>query len=169
MDIEIQSAQARDKSILRNLMELYVYDFSEFTDWDVDEHGLFGYKYLDHYWTDSSRHPFFITISRKLAGFVLVRIIDPSNHERNYSIAEFFVLRKYRRQGVGQAVAHRIFDMFPGQWSVSQIEANYPAQIFWRKVISEYTGGEFEEEHLDEHGSKHLVQRFRAKDTGKER
>jgi predicted acetyltransferase len=165
LDIEIQSAQVKDKSILRNLMELYVYDFSEFTKWDVNEHGLFGYKYLDHYWTDSDRHPFLITVSGQLAGFVLVRAIDSSNHERTHSIAEFFVLRKYRCQGVGRAVAHRIFDMFPGQWSVSEIEDNYPAQVFWRKVISEYTSGEFEEEHLQNHESKRVVQRFRTKGT----
>ncbi len=165
VNIEIQSAQVKDKSILRNLMELYVYDFTEFMQWDVDEHGLFGYKYLDHYWTDPDRHPFLIRVSGKLAGFVLVRDMNSSNQERTHSIAEFFVLRKYRRQGVGREVARRVFDMFPGQWSVKEIENNHSAQIFWRRVISEYTGGDFEEEHLQNEKSKGVVQRFRTKGT----
>ncbi len=165
LDIEIQAAQIKDKSIIRNLMELYVYDFSELTKWDVDEHGLFGYKYLDHYWTDSDRHPFLIMVSGRLAGFVLVRAIDSPDQEPTHSIAEFFILRKYRRQGVGRAVAHRIFDMFPGQWSVSQIEDNHSAQVFWKKVIGEYTSGKFEEEHLQDHKSKQLVQKFRTRGT----
>ncbi len=165
VDIEIQAAQIKDKSIIRNLMELYVYDFSEFTEWDVDEHGLFGYKYLDHYWTDSDRHPFLIMVSGRLAGFVLVRAIESPNQEPTHSIAEFFILRKYRRQGVGRAVAHRIFDMFPGQWSVSQIEDNHIAQVFWHKVIAEYTSGEFGEEHFQDHKSRHVVQKFRTQGT----
>lgn len=167
MDIEIQPAQIKDKSIIQNLMELYMYDFSEFTQWDVNEHGLFGYKPFDHYWTDPDRRPFLITVSGQLAGFVLVRAADSPDQERTYSIAEFFVLRKYRRQGVGRAVAQRIFDIFPGQWSVKQMESNYPAQLFWRQVIWEYTRGEFEEERLQNQESKQefQVQRFRTKGT----
>ncbi len=165
MDIEIQPAQLQDKSILRHLMELYVYDFSELEKWDVDEHGLFGYKYLDHYWTEHDRHPFLIRVSGKLAGFVLVRAIDSSDDEPTHSIAEFFVLRKYRRQGVGRQVAHRIFDMFPGRWSVSQLANNVAAQVFWRKVISEYTGGNFEE-HQQVGAPIRFFQRFRSRRTG---
>ena len=48
-------------------------------------------------------------------------------------------------QGVGRAVACQIFDRFPGQWRVAQDEGNLPAQAFWRRVISQYTGGRSEE------------------------
>ncbi len=164
VEIELHSAQLSDKTILRHLIELYGYDFSEFTKWDVDEHGLFGYKYLDQYWTEADRHPFLIRASGRLAGFVLVRTGDSSSQEPVRSMAEFFVLRKFRRQGVGREVARRIFDMFPGRWSVPQVEDNYPAQVFWRKVISEYTSGEFEEEHLQSREAKRgIVQKFRTK------
>ena len=50
MNIEVHQASLEDKTILRNLMELYAYDFSEFDHCDVDAHGLFGYNRLDHYW-----------------------------------------------------------------------------------------------------------------------
>jgi hypothetical protein len=62
MDIEIQQAFLEDKTILRNLLELYVYDFSEFDQSDVDVHGLYGYERLDHYWTEPERHPFIIRV-----------------------------------------------------------------------------------------------------------
>ncbi|OMD34860.1 hypothetical protein BSK56_33410, partial [Paenibacillus borealis] len=58
---------------------------------------------------------------------------------------EFFVMQKYRRSGVGTWAAHRLFDMFPGDWKVSQIRANTPARNFWHRVIGSYTGGEFQE------------------------
>lgn len=47
--IELQEITADQNSVLRNLMEKYLHDFSEFDGEDVDEHGLFGYRYIDFY------------------------------------------------------------------------------------------------------------------------
>lgn len=58
------------KMILRNLMELYQYDMSDFEEEgenDVNAYGLFDYRYLDHYWTEEGRSPFFIMNVGKLA------------------------------------------------------------------------------------------------------
>ena len=146
MDIKLERALINEKSILRNLLELYNYDFTEFDPDDVDEHGLYGYKYLDHYWTDEDRYPFLIRVDGNLAGFVLVREIGINSLNHNiYSIAEFFVMRKYRNVGVGKKVANIVFNMFHGEWKVAQIEKNVPAQCFWRSIISEYTKNNFEE------------------------
>jgi predicted acetyltransferase len=147
MTVEIRPASSSDKHILRNLMELYLHDFSEFEDLDVDEHGLYGYERLDHYWLEAERHPFLIRVAGKLAGFILVR--DSRDQPVTHSIAEFFVVRKYRRQGVGRLAAWAMFDQFPGAWNVCQEETNRPAQAFWRKVIGEYTRGNYAEEQLD--------------------
>ena len=57
MNVDICEAYVEDKLILRGLMELCRHDYSEFNHEDVDEHGLFGYNHLDHYWTESGRHP----------------------------------------------------------------------------------------------------------------
>jgi predicted acetyltransferase len=54
-------------------------------------------------------------------------------------------MKKYRKAGVGKAAANTVFNMFKGEWKVAEIEANFPAQKFWRKVIGEYTDGKFEE------------------------
>jgi predicted acetyltransferase len=147
MKVELQRVSLEHKHVLRNLIELYLHDFSEYDGADVDEQGLFGYEYLDRYWLESERHPFLIRVNGKPAGFVLVRKIqaEPVTH----SIAEFFVMRKYRRHGIGRQAASSIFDMFPGQWSVSQEAGNLPAQVFWRRVIAEYTHGTYSEEHLN--------------------
>lgn len=141
MKLEIQRIPIEQKSVLRNLIELYSHDCSEFNDDDIGEHGFFGYKYIDHYWTESGRHPFLIWADGKLAGFVLVRQCPVDVHR----IAEFFIMRKYRRMGLGEEVACRIFKMFPGRWEVEQEAGNYPAQSFWRKTIAGCTRGHFEE------------------------
>lgn len=121
VEIRLEKVSYEDKAVLRNLLELYMYDFSEFRegDNDVNEHGLYGYKYLDHYWTEPGRHPFLVRVGTKLAGFVLVRTTRMSDESTCYSTAEFFIMRKYRHQGIGQAVAFQVFDMFPGRWRVA--------------------------------------------------
>ena len=159
MDIAICPVTIEDKSVLGNLLELYEYDSSEFSGSEANEHGLYGYKYLDHYWAETGRHAFLIRVSGRIAGFVLVR--DSSNTGDTHSVSEFFVMRKYRRRGIGKIVAHRIFDMFPGRWHVAQEEANPSAQAFWRRVISEYTDGHFREISLDDWDGP--VQEFESK------
>lgn len=163
MEIELQQAGINDKPVLRNLMELYNYDFSEFENSDVDEHGLFGYRYLDHYWTDQDRDAFLIRVDGRLAGFALVRTIHDGPGGVINSIAEFFVMRKYRRHGVGREVARRIFDLFPGRWRIAQEAGNLPAQAFWRRIISEYTAGDFDEVSTDNEEWRGVVHTFRIK------
>ena len=75
-------------------------------------------------------------------------------------IAEFFVMRKYRRMGVGRTAAFAAFEQFPGHWEVSQIFQNLPAQHFWRKVIAEYTHGNYREVVLDNEVWQGPVQTF---------
>ncbi|SRR5581483_2939335 len=129
MAIEVIEAREADRSVLRHLLELYRYDFSEFDGADVDEHGEFGYRYLDNYWTEPDRHPYLIRSDGKWAGFALVRSGDPND------MAEFFVLRKYRRSGVGRDAAHAVLRRFPGRWTVRQLLTNTAASAFWRAAI----------------------------------
>lgn len=159
MKIEVLPASVDDKPLIQRMMELYQYDFSEFENTDLDSHGCFGYSYLDHYWKEKDRHPFIVRVDGRLAGFVLV------NHhtylpENEWSIAEFFIMRKYRRKGVGKTVAFHVFDQFRGKWEVQEMEANIPAQRFWRKVIGEYTGGRYREISLNNDLWKGPVQHF---------
>ncbi|ALS28940.1 GNAT family N-acetyltransferase [Paenibacillus cisolokensis] len=144
--ISIHRVEYDQKTTLRNLLELYKYDSSEFDPEDVNENGLYEYMYLDHYWTEEGRYPFFIRVNGKLAGFALVReIVTNDNNQTNYSMAEFFVMKKYRNQGVGQQASTELFNRFRGIWKVAQIESNKPAQIFWRKTIERYTNNNYQE------------------------
>ncbi|WP_291580331.1 GNAT family N-acetyltransferase [Clostridium sp. UBA6640] len=146
MKIEIIDASSNDKLVIRNMMELYNYDLSEYENADLNEHGLYDYNYLDNYWTEEDRHPFIIRVDAKLAGFVLVNKhgVDTS-FSIDYSIAEFFILKKYRKKGVGKAVAFNIFDRFHGVWEVKQLLDNKVSHVFWHEVIKEYTLNNFEE------------------------
>ncbi|GGH27102.1 GNAT family N-acetyltransferase [Paenibacillus segetis] len=140
--ITIHRVEYHQKPTLRNLLELYKYDFSEFDPEDVNENGRYDeYMYLDHYWTEEGRHPYFLRVDGLLAGFALIREIGTST----YSIAEFFIMKKYRHQGVGEHVATEMFNTFTGVWKVAQMETNKPAQTFWRKTIERYTNNNYQE------------------------
>jgi len=75
-------------------------------------------------------------------------------------ISEFFIMRNYRRRGVGAMVALHIFDMFPGKWEVQETANNRAAHAFWRKVIGDYTQGAYKEVFLRQVGWYGPVQTF---------
>jgi len=129
-------------------MELYQYDFSEFDGQDLDEHGWFGYGDLDYFWFEPTHAVFLITVDEKIAGFVLIdNEVVVTGNER--SVTEFFIMRKYRRQGVGKQAAIEVFRRLPAKWEVRVIEQNSPARDFWHRVIAEYTQDKFQEKWLD--------------------
>ncbi|MDE7262100.1 MAG: hypothetical protein K2N78_08615, partial [Oscillospiraceae bacterium] len=86
----------------KGIIRLYNYDFSVFSDDDINEYGYFGYPHIDDYWNDEGRYPFFIRAVGKLAGLVFVRsCCEHTDLSNPHNIAEFFVMKKYRNKGVG--------------------------------------------------------------------
>jgi predicted acetyltransferase len=110
-------------------MQFYHYDFSEFDDADVDPHGEYYHRYFDHYWTEPDRRPFLFRVGGAWAGLALVFTSVPRD------MSEFFVMRKYRRRGVGTDAATQLFARYPGAWTVRQQLANPAATAFWRTAI----------------------------------
>ncbi len=154
MNVSIEPVKYENKPVLRRMLQLYLYDFSEFEPFELDEHGEFGYRYLDHYWAPDAgeeRHAFFIVAGGRRAGFALVRVVNGIN-----VFAEFFVMRRYRRSGVGSAAAQAVFHRLPGTWLVHQVPGNLPAQAFWRRVTARVAAGPVVEQ-VDESG---VTQRF---------
>ncbi len=161
MIVQIKEALVEQKPILQRLMQLYQYDFSEIESCDVNEDGIYKYKYLDLYWTEPGRLPFLVYVEKKIAGFALINKHSYlSNDKTTRVVSEFFIMRKYRRQGIGTHVAQKIFGMFLGKWEVQQTENDKIAQSFWRKVINNYTQGDYKEVHLDNELWKGPVQIF---------
>ncbi|MCK5842754.1 MAG: GNAT family N-acetyltransferase, partial [Candidatus Sabulitectum sp.] len=49
----------------------------------------------------------------------------------------------YRRIGVGEAAARKVFDLYPGKWEIVQHPENKPSMDFWEKIVSEITRGQY--------------------------
>ena len=151
-DLRIIEAKESHKEILQRLLELYQYDLSVVTDDDVDQFGLYGYSYLDCYWVEEKRYPYLFLFREAFAGFALVNKVNwlPEN-DGAHSMAEFFVLKKYRRQGLGTVVAQYVINRFPGKWEIRILDENRSAIQFWRHVISNLTSGRFVERIPESH------------------
>lgn len=140
--VEISVAAARDRPVLANLMQLYIHDFSEFwagrTDGEIGEDGRFADYPLDAYWREADHVPLLLRKAGSLAGFALLNRAAHAGAGVERNMAEFFVVRKHRRSGVGAAAAQTIFTRYPGVWEVAVARRNLPALAFWRRTIANH-------------------------------
>lgn len=168
MHVELIEAPRSNEPMLERLMQLYAYDFSEFMGLDVGEDGRFsGGTPIASCWADPSRHPYVVRAGGRIAGFAIVDERSRLTGDREVAdMAEFFVLRKYRRRGVGAAAAARAFARFPRRWEVRQTAANVVATAFWRRAIAAYTGGAFRETRFDDARWRGPVQTFDGRAVG---
>src|SRR5216683_1643746 len=142
MSIELRDARRSpaDREWLTNVYPLYLHDLSEFD---------------DHYYTLDDRG---VWMPDHRASFALVNQA-PSPHMQpgmDFRMSEFFVLRKYRGQGVGRRAVITLFDRFRGKWEIFELTRNAIAISFWRRVIGEYGGGRHEEK-TDELGVRQII------------
>jgi predicted acetyltransferase len=132
MSVELTAVTDDHKDVLANLLQFYCYDFSEFDGEELTPHGTFVYRYLDHYFTEDDREACLISADGNLAGFTMTRRL--ADGTRN--VAEFFVVRRHRRHGVGRTAAHRMLRRHPGRWRLSFYHANHAAARFWPAVVA---------------------------------
>ncbi len=159
--ISLDPATRDERGVLENLLQLYVYDWSEIRPLDVGRDGRFDDYPLDAYWLEVWRHPFLLRVDGKLAGFALVSERSRLTGAAGVTdMAELFVMRRYRRKGVGRAAAFAAFDRFKGAWEVRQRTENVEATAFWRRAIDRYTNGSYTEHALNDSTWVGLVQRF---------
>lgn len=157
MAVSIELVPEEKKLVLWRLLQLYIYDFTEFEAMPMDEDGVFSYRYFDEYWAPAEgeeRYPYFIRADGVLSGFAMVRAVNGSN-----VMSEFFVMRRFRRGGVGSTAVKLILQALPGLWIIHEHPANLVAQEFWPRVVGEITGGRFEQEHGSDGA---LTQRFKT-------
>ena len=141
VNVDVTRALFEQEPIFANLIELYAHDFSEFIELKLGADGRFGYEHLQLYWREPNRHPFLIRVNGDLAGFVFVQRGSQMSAETDvWDMAEFFIVRGYRRLGVGTQVAHEIWRKFPGKWEVRAINRNQRAQNFWGRAIEAFLG-----------------------------
>ena len=127
---------------MHQLARLYRYDLSEFADWSVPVDADYIYPGLEDYW-GKGYLPLIIKVNGELAGFVILSD-EKCDLDSRYECVEFFVMRKFRGQGVGKHVALHLFNQYRGQWVIKQLASNKPANAFWNKIVADYTNDAYE-------------------------
>ncbi len=137
--VEVSVARPEERSALANLTQLYIHDFSEFwagtAEGELQDDGRFTDYPLDAYWCEPGRIPLLFRQDDRLIGFALLNAVGHGAWPVERNMAEFFIVRKHRRGGVGTAAARRVFSLYPGAWEVAVARKNLGALAFWRQAI----------------------------------
>jgi len=161
----ITKAEQNDKHILRHVMTLYLHDLSEFnSDLEINQrNGLFEFDVLDWFFEKEGLTPFFIRMDDdKTIGFILLQSGPFSNPEfADYVLNSFFIMKKYRRQGLGRAACKVFFEQLPGRYAISQIKTNTPAIEFWKNVYKSLNIEYYEKEEQED-GHEVIYQYFQV-------
>ena len=159
-DVEVRKAQTEDRLPISRMLELYQHDLSDIWDQDLDVHGEYGYA-LDRYWSAEECHPFVATVQGRYAGFALVDNAVKVGASGRW-MDQFFIVKKYRKHGLGRVLAREVLAGLPGSWEVGEMLNNLPAQAFWRRVIADFTQGRFTEHKLTGGWWEGVVQCFES-------
>jgi predicted acetyltransferase len=141
----LDAAGAGDAPLLENLLELYMHDLSGIFSLDLGADGRFEYPDLPLYWREVDRRfAFVIRVDGNPAGFALATRGSPASDDpEDLDLAEFFVVKRHRRSGVGRRAAFALWEHLPGTWVVRVAERNTRGLPFWRTVVPEYSRGLF--------------------------
>ncbi|MDE3738840.1 GNAT family N-acetyltransferase [Pseudomonas resinovorans] len=136
--IELVQTGPEHAELIRNLHQFYAYESSDWEQEDVEVDGRFYIheEHLARYWQDPQWSANLILVDGFIAGFLLIERSELPGLDA-LELADLFVLKKYRRLGVGRAVATQVLTGGQGAWLVRFYGQDETALAFWRAVLDE--------------------------------
>lgn len=160
--VSVTAAGPPEDAALTNLSEFWHYDFSEILGADVGEDGRFGSRGFDRPLAETER--FLIRVDGHLAGFACLQ-----RHEGAYRLDRFFVMRKYRRRGIGELALRQLLGVRPGLWTLTVRPQNVAALGFWRRTLPRLWEDVVEDDEREfEDGVRRIRFRFRVASSPRE-
>ena len=122
--------------LIRNLYQFYCYESSDWEQEDVEADGRFYIheEHLHRYWQDDGWGAYLVLVDGFIAGFVLVERSELPGIDA-HELADLFILKKYRRQGIGRAVALQLLGG-EGDWLLRCYAQDLPAVAFCNAVLA---------------------------------
>ncbi len=122
--------------LIRNLYQFYCYESSDWEQEDVEADGRFYIheEHLHRYWQDDGWGAYLVLVDGFIAGFVLVERSELPGIDA-HELADLFILKKYRRQGIGQAVALQLLGG-KGDWLLRCYAQDLAAVAFCNAVLA---------------------------------
>lgn len=157
MKISIKKIPLEEKNNLNEMIFVYQKEL-------LNKDNPSQYKYLDSYWQDINRYPFYVLCNEVVVGFALVN--DHSLFKKNaYNFAEFFIEKKHRKNGIGKKSAIKVFTQLKGDWEVRVMEENKVAQNFWKNTVNSFSTGKYKEMTCDDNRWKGSIFTFSTNDN----
>ena len=151
--------------ILRNLFELYLHDMAEWFEFDTSAEGNYSFPTGQEIW-DKGVDVYFVYSEEIPIAFGLVGLADKYDKTPGMrDMDEFFVVRRYRRSGLGREFANFLWQQYPDPWLVRVYQRNLPAVPFWRSAIAAYTDGSYDEQVTEVNDRSWSYFRFNSGDT----
>lgn len=152
MTVSVRDAHASeaDRLWIQSVYRDYLDDLAPLNTGIFPVLGEVGHREPDQiarWFGDPSAFPLVIAQSSQPVGFAMVARAAPAAGGRapRYRMAEFFVSRPYRGLGIGRGAVQLILDRFAGRWEIIEYQRNPGAVTFWRRVVSVYTRGKYQE------------------------
>jgi predicted acetyltransferase len=136
MPLEICPHRVEDKPVIWNLFQFYCYDTSVEDECDVEKTGLYSLSkdYFGQYWSLPTWRAHLLRWEGSIAGFALLEDSDalPGAME----LADLFVMRRFRRHGIGRLVVSHFMSNRTVPWTVVVFDEATEAKAFWRSMFA---------------------------------
>lgn len=138
MKVKLCPVKREERDTLFRLLQYSLFEESMTDLNEMNDDALFEYPWFDAYFCEPEREAYLIRECEtgKLFGFAMIR----RQGNGAYSIAEYLVIPKYRRMGVGSQAARKCFELHAGLWEIKPAYGSEPAYCFWKKAIETYVG-----------------------------
>ncbi|MFF5865562.1 GNAT family N-acetyltransferase [Pseudomonas sp. NPDC012596] len=136
LPIELLPTTADQAELIRNLYQFYAYESSDWEQEDVEVDGRFYVheEHLQRYWACEGWSANLVLVDGFIAGFVLVERSELPGIDAS-ELADLFILKRYRRQGIGRAVAQQMLTG-PGDWLLRCYALDPIAVAFCKAVVA---------------------------------
>ncbi len=137
MQIELVRTTVEQLPLIANLYQYYAYESSDWEEEEVEPDGRFYLHepHLVRYWQEPEWSAELILADGFIAGFLLIERSELAGIDA-LEFADLFILRKYRRQGIGRLLAQQVLNR-GGTWLVRLYAQDQLAMAFWRSIQAE--------------------------------
>lgn len=136
MPLRLLHVDEETRPVWDRLFQLYLHDMSENTGQEPGLDGAFPTRPYDD---NESSSRLIVLLRNKPAGLVSLRSCAGTADLLKRQLDDFFILRCYRRLGIGEEVARMVFDSHPGNWQAGVNLSNESGRLFLRQVVRRYT------------------------------
>jgi predicted acetyltransferase len=134
--VELIQTGPEDAELIRNLYQYYAYESSDWEQEDVEVDGRFYIhdEHLARYWQDPQWSANLLLVEGYIAGFLLIEGSELPGIDA-LELADLFILKRYRRKGIGRAIASQVLCSGESNWLVRFYDQDEASQAFWRTVL----------------------------------